>query len=56
MLTANDLRIRDDPGPEFAWHVRIWWQHTDTYVCDEDLVRFHSVKGTIRDAVAVAGT
>jgi hypothetical protein len=56
MLTADDLRIRPDPGAEFAWHVRIWWQHADTPVSDADLITMRKTVGNIHDAVKVSGS
>lgn len=53
MMVADDFRLRVDPGPEFSWAARLWWQHTQSEVHDSDLLELRSMVHTIHDAVAM---
>jgi hypothetical protein len=53
MMTAKDFRIREDPGPEYSWAIRLWWQHTQAEVSPDDLHGFRGVIHDIHDAVAL---
>jgi hypothetical protein len=53
MLTADDLRLRADPGSEYSWAWRIWWQHTSCHVDDADLIRLRGMVSDVHDARAM---
>lgn len=54
MIVAEDFRLRADPGPEYPWHFRLFWQHVDTPVFDCDLKAWKNRVGDIHDAYAIA--
>lgn len=52
MMKAEDFRLRIDPGPEFSWHIRIWWQHS-AHAMDGDLLHMREMVGNVHDVVAM---
>lgn len=55
-LVADDLRLRPDPGSSFPLHVRIFWQHAETHVTEDDLDGLKGSDGTLEDAQYASGS